>query len=212
MGHMAQAVKLPGARVLITGGSSGIGLATARQFARHGADIVLLARNIERLEAACEAVSTERRDSSQLVWTSSVDITDTAAVAMTVAELADEGFTPDILVNCAGGIEAVEFERMGLETFRHVMETYFFGLVNVTDAVLPFMTARGSGAIVNVSSVAGFIGVYGYTAYSSAKLATMGFSECLRKEVKPLGLSVHVVCPPDTDTPFLTYEKSHRPA
>jgi 3-dehydrosphinganine reductase len=78
-------------------------------------------------------------------------------------------------------------------------------------AVAPALMARRSGHIVNVSSVAGFMGIFGYTAYSSAKYAVMGFSEALRSEPHPYGVKVTVVCPPDTDAPGLAFEKSLRP-
>ena len=73
------------------------------------------------------------------------------------------------------------------------------------------MIERGSGHIVNVSSVAGFLGVYGYTSYAAAKYAVMGFTEALRFEMKPHGVAVSVVCPPDTNTPALERERQLRP-
>ena len=73
------------------------------------------------------------------------------------------------------------------------------------------MVERGSGHIVNISSVAGYLGIYGYTGYSSAKFAVMGFTEALRFEMKPHGVRVSVVCPPDTDTPALAHERTLRP-
>ncbi len=86
------------------------------------------------------------------------------------------------------------------------------GCVWSARAAAPQMITRRSGHIVNVSSVAGFMGVFGYTAYSSAKYAVIGFSEALRSEMKPHGITVSVVCPPDTDTPGLAFEKKLRPA
>ncbi len=73
------------------------------------------------------------------------------------------------------------------------------------------MVERGRGHIVNVSSVAGFLGIYGYTGYSAAKFAVMGFTEALRFEMKPAGVRVSVVCPPDTETPALDFEHTLRP-
>ncbi len=64
---------------------------------------------------------------------------------------------------------------------------------------------------MNVSSVAGYLGIYGYSGYSAAKFAVMGFTEALRFELKPEGISVHIVCPPDTDTPALAFERTLRP-
>jgi 3-dehydrosphinganine reductase len=73
------------------------------------------------------------------------------------------------------------------------------------------MIKRGSGHIVNISSIAGFLGVYGYTAYGASKYAVRGFSDVLRAEMKPLGIQVSVVFPPDTDTPQLAYENQFKP-
>jgi 3-dehydrosphinganine reductase len=201
-----------GKKALVTGGSSGIGLATAKALAERGAEVVLVARDEARLETAREAGAARRPDPASEVITRSVDITDWPAVRTAIDDLASAGWTPDVLVNCAGTIDPREFDVMSVEDFHSLMEIDFFGMIHVTKAALPHMLARGSGAIVNVGSVAGFIGVYGYTSYSSAKFATMGYSESLRLELKPRGISVHVVCPPDTDTPFLAFEKSVRPA
>jgi 3-dehydrosphinganine reductase len=78
-------------------------------------------------------------------------------------------------------------------------------------AVVPGMAGRGSGHIVNISSGAGFIARYGYTAYGATKYALQGFSDVLRLEMKPLGINVSIVFPPDTDTPQLAYEKEYQP-
>jgi 3-dehydrosphinganine reductase len=100
---------------------------------------------------------------------------------------------------------------MPLENFESNITNGYWSVVYPCRAAAPHMVARGRGKIVNVSSVAGYLGIYGYTGYSSAKFAVMGFTEALRFELKPAGVSVHVVCPPDTDTPALAYEHTLRP-
>jgi 3-dehydrosphinganine reductase len=72
------------------------------------------------------------------------------------------------------------------------------------------MIERASGTIVNISSMAGFLGAYGYTAYGASKYAVRGFSDALRAELKPLGITVHIVFPPDTDTPQLVYDNANK--
>jgi 3-dehydrosphinganine reductase len=115
-------------------------------------------------------------------------------------------------VNAAGIFLPGHFEQIPDEWFEQHLDIDVLGLIHVTRAVVPGMVARGSGHVVNVSSVAGFLGcVYGYTAYATAKFAVMGFSEALRSEMKPVGVRVSVVCPPDVDTPGLALEKSLRP-
>ena len=91
------------------------------------------------------------------------------------------------------------------------MDINFFGTVNIVRAAIKDFIKRGSGNIVNVSSIAGVIGVFGYTAYGASKYAIRGFSDTLRAEVKPLGINVNIVFPPDTDTPQLAYETQFKP-
>ncbi len=91
------------------------------------------------------------------------------------------------------------------------MECGYWSVVNPCKAVVPGMVERGAGYIVNVSSVAGFLGIYGYTGYAAAKYAVLGFTEALRFEMRPHGVAVSVVLPPDTDTPALAAERAMRP-
>ena len=126
-------------------------------------------------------------------------------------ELATEGFVPDVLVNSAGVIYPGEFVTMPFEHFEVNIDCGFWSVVNPCRAVAPGMVDRGSGHILNVSSGAGFLGLYGYTGYSASKFAVMGFTEALRFEMKPAGVRVSVVCPPDTKTPALDFEHTLRP-
>lgn len=201
-----------GAAVVVAGGSSGIGLATAEAFARRGARVGLIARDPERLEAAREAVSVAGgARGAESVRVASADLAVREEAARAFAELSEAGLEADVLVNSAGLILPGEFVSMPYEWFADNMGSYWAALNSCREAA-PKMAERGSGHIVNVSSVAGFLGIYGYTGYSAAKYALMGFSEALRFEMKPSGVGVHVVCPPDTDTPGLAHEKTLRPA
>lgn len=198
--------------VMVTGGSSGIGLATAKAFAARGDDVAILARDAEKLEAARVQVEAARRSADQRVRTYVCDVARREGVFATADAIVRDLGVPDVLVNSAGIFLPGYFESMPEEWFRQHLEIDVLGLMQVTRAVIPAMIARGSGHVVNVASVAGFIGVFGYTAYSTAKYAVIGFSEALRSEMKPLGIRVSVVCPPDVDTPGLALEKSLRPA
>lgn len=206
-----RAARFDGAAVLITGASQGIGLAAARAFAAEGAHVALVARNAERLAAAAEAVRADRRSESQRVLVLQADVADEQAVAKRVAEALDAFGRIDVLVNCAGIYVPQAFLDMPPELFRAHAEIDLMGVANVTRAVAPSMVARRSGSIVNISSMAGFVGVYGYSAYSAAKFGVMGFSEVLRSELKPHGVQVSVVCPPDVDTPGFAEERAIRP-
>jgi len=199
-----------GAHAVVTGGSSGIGLACAQALAARGAHVALVARNPEKLQAARVIVEDARIDASQRVLVESVDLADSASATMAFDALEAGGFPPDILVNSAGAILPGEFVVMPYEHLETNMAGYW-SVVNACRVVAPGMVARGRGHIVNVSSVAGFLGIYGYTGYAAAKYAVLGFSEALRFELRPHGVNVSVVLPPDTDTPGLETEKGLRP-
>ncbi|HEY5539983.1 MAG TPA: SDR family oxidoreductase [Coriobacteriia bacterium] len=198
-------------RVIVTGGSSGIGLATARAYASHGYDVAIIGRTPDRLASAEESLRASAAVPEQRIATRSADLSVFEAAREAIDSLVADGFAPDVLVNSAGVIVPGEFAIMPLENFESNMANGFWSVVYPCRAAVPHMVANGRGHIVNVSSVAGYLGIYGYTGYSSAKFAVMGFSEALRFEMKPAGVHVHVVCPPDTDTPALAYEHTLRP-
>ncbi|HLT36972.1 MAG TPA: SDR family NAD(P)-dependent oxidoreductase, partial [Enhygromyxa sp.] len=98
------------------------------------------------------------------------------------------------------------------ELFDEIMRVNYFGTVHVTRALLPGMIETGGGQIAIVSSLAGMIGIYGYSAYSASKFALVGFAECLRQDLLAHGIGVSVAFPPDTDTPMLADENRIKPA
>jgi len=198
-------------RVVVTGGSSGIGLATARAFAARGADVAIIARDEAKLQSAADEIRAYATSADQRVSWQSAELSDLEQTQAAFARLAENGFEPDILVNSAGVIYPGEFVRMPFENFEINMTCGFWSVVNPCRAVAPAMVARGAGHIVNVSSVAGYLGIYGYTGYSASKYAVMGFTEALRFEMKAAGVRVSVVCPPDTETPALEFEHTLRP-
>jgi 3-dehydrosphinganine reductase len=196
---------------LVTGGSSGIGLATACQLAAAGADVWLLARDPEKLKAAEAQVKAARKSPEQKTGTLVADVSNEAQVTSIVNAWMDQVGAPDIVVNSAGIVEPGYFEDQTTAIFHQMMDVDFFGVLHMVRAVSPAMVKRQSGHIVNISSGAGFVGWYGYSAYSSAKFAVRGLSECLRTELKPFGVKVSVVFPFDTETPQLEYDDLHKP-
>lgn len=197
--------------VIVCGGSSGIGLATAKLYAARGCDVAIVGRGAEKLLAAEKELRSACVSAEQRICTHAADLSDFESAKAAIDSLVAEGFAPDILVNSAGVIVPGEFATMPLDNFEANISCGYWSVVYPCRAAVPHMLARGRGHIVNVSSVAGFLGIYGYTGYSSAKFAVMGFTEALRFELKPEGIAVHVVCPPDTDTPALAYEHTLRP-
>lgn len=197
---------------LISGGSSGIGLALSRILAGEGWNVTVLARDKSRLEKACTILNAARRDESQRIVAVSADVADPIALSQAVGDAVDVLGAPDLLVAGAGIVIPERFTKLPPEAFRQTMEVNFFGTVDLVRACLPSMRASRNGQIVLVSSGAGLIGLYGYSAYAPSKFAVRGFAEALRSELKPEGISVSVVFPPDTDTPQLREEMRVRPA
>ncbi|MGB9673330.1 MAG: SDR family oxidoreductase [Anaerolineales bacterium] len=193
---------------LISGGSSGIGLALARQLAQSGANVWLLARRRDQLEMALNSLSTSPSQRHGILMG---DVSDWNTVVRLVEDLKQEIGTPDLIINSAGITQPGYVQELPIEIFERMISVNYLGTVYITKALLPSLIERGSGVIVNISSVAGFIGTFGYSAYGASKFAVRGFSDVLRAELKPHGIQVAVVFPPDTDTPQLAYEEPFKP-
>lgn len=198
-------------RALVTGGSSGIGLALARQLAAQGAHTWILARDPEKLAQAVETIRAERASSNQTADAIAVDVTDLHAVRQALANFEAPDSLPDLLINSAGVAHPGYAESLETDIFHWMMDVNYYGTVHVTQTLLPGMVRRGSGHIVNIASVAGFLAVFGYTAYGASKFAIRGYSDALRAEMKPKGVRVSIVYPPDTRTPQLDYENQFKP-
>jgi 3-dehydrosphinganine reductase len=196
--------------VFITGGSSGIGLATAELLAVQGCNLILFARGQKMLDEACENIKTHI-GASQSVNAVSMDVADNNDVQEKIRIAVEKFGVPDILINCAGIGTGDYFENISYEQFDRLMKINVYGTRNVTSAILPFMKQKGSGQIVNISSVAGLMGMYGYSLYCTSKYAIVGFSECLRSELKRFNITVTLVCPPEVKTPFIEEEAKTLP-
>ncbi len=196
--------------VYITGGSSGIGLSTAVMLAERGAHVMIFARGKERLERAMETISGHGAFDDQRFSHMPLDVSDHAVVEAVMAGAMERFGAPDLLVNCAGRAYPRHFEDIPFAQLDETMKINFYGVWNTVAALLPHMREKG-GHIVNVSSIAGFMGVFGYTDYCASKFAVVGFSEALKSEVKRYGISVSVLCPPDTLTPGFEVENTTKP-
>ncbi len=191
--------------VYITGGSSGIGLATAELLAGRGADIIIFARNRKRMDEAVRKIKEKRKDASQRVDMMRMDVSDPRDVPRAIGRAVKTFGPPDVLIASAGIGSADVFENISAKTFDSIMKTNVYGVRETVAAALPYMKGRG-GHMVLMSSEAGLIGMYGYTAYSTSKYALVGLAECLRAEFKRYRIGVSVVCPPEVKTPFLEWE------
>jgi 3-dehydrosphinganine reductase len=202
----------PGKVALVTGGSSGIGKAIACGLAERGMDVWLVAQRNELLDSARKEVETHRLDQNQVIATVSADVSNWTQVSKAVLTINEKSGAPDLLVNSAGVAHPGYVQDLDLDIFTWMMEVNYFGTVNVTKELIPAMLKRGSGFIVNISSVAGFVGTFGYTAYGASKFAVRGFSDALRAEMKLHNIGVALVFPPDTQTAQLEYETKIKPA
>lgn len=180
--------------VLVTGASSGIGAAAAIEFARRGANLVLAARRRDRLDEVADSCR-------KLGVTCAVIVADVSR-RDDCARLIAEAGTVDVLVNVAGFAIFDSVEEANPDDLQSMMQTNYFGAVWCTQAVLPQMLARRSGAIVNVGSIAGIMGFARMGGYCATKFALAGFTEALRDEVIGRGVDVSLVAPGTTRTDF----------
>ncbi len=186
---------LKGKVIVITGASSGIGLEMAKQLDAQGAVTVLTARSENRLKEAALALKGEHG-----VFV--LDVASTEQVFDTMEQIVKRYGKIDILINNAGFGVFERFIDAPLEHFEEMMEVNYMGTVRCTKAALPYMLQAGSGHIVNVASLAGKIGSAKATAYSATKHAVLGFTNCLRHELKGTGVFVTAINPGPIDTPF----------
>jgi 3-dehydrosphinganine reductase len=198
-----------GCHAIVTGGSSGIGWATARLLAERGSRVSLVARDQVRLAAAAQRITDEVPDA--VVVTAAADVTDGEALRAALVTTCDASGPCDLLVACAGSAHPGYFDQLDDAVFREQMEVDYFGTLHAVRAVVPSMMERGSGHIVLVSSTAGLIGVFGYSAYAPAKFAVRGLAETLRPELVPHGIVIACAYPPDTRTPGFDAENELKP-
>ena len=196
--------------VLITGGSSGIGLALACQAAAAGARLSLIGRGPEKLAAASLAVRAAVPTTPTIV-TAPADVSNEVSLVAAIRTAEAVHGPVDVLITSAGVARPGYFEDIPVEVFERTMAVNYFGTLYAIKAVTPSMRTRRRGTIVMISSGAGLIGLFGYTAYAPSKFALRGLAESLRAELKPDGVGVTIVYPPDTDTPQLTEENLTKP-
>jgi NAD(P)-dependent dehydrogenase (short-subunit alcohol dehydrogenase family) len=168
---------------LVTGSASGLGRNIAEAVLASGDRLVATARDPRRLEDLVEKYGDQVR-------TAPLDVADEGAANAAVQAVVDAFGCLDVVVNNAGYGDVAPFEQLSSERFKAVVDTNFYGVVNVTRAALPIMRKQKSGCILQISSVGGRLALPGSTAYHAAKWAVGGFTESLAQEVAPFGVKV----------------------
>ena len=191
-------MQFQGKTVLVTGGASGIGLATCRGFAEAGAQVLMTDVNSERGEKAAN----ELRTAGLQVQFLPLDITDRPSVEAIAPKVKSTLGRLDVLVNAAGWDIIEPFMDNTPEYWQKIIAINFVGAVQLTRALLPLLFESGSGRIVNVSSDAGRVGSYGETVYAGAKGGIIAFTKSLAREVVRKQVRVNCVSPGPTDTPL----------
>ncbi|GAA0162275.1 reductase [Lithospermum erythrorhizon] len=200
-------VPIKNRHVFITGGSSGIGLALAQEAASQGAQVSILARSLNKLEEAQKSIKLATGIDVAIY---SADVRDFEAVKSAI----DQAGPIDILICNQGVFVAHELENSSLEELNFMIDINLMGTFHLIKAALPSMknrAGRGPGSISIMSSQAGQVGIYGYTAYSASKFGLRGMAEALQQEVIGYDIHVSLIFPPDTDTPGLVEENKRRP-
>ncbi len=199
------------AHLIVTGGSSGIGLEVARVYLAKGYRVTLMARRADLLKTARDELLTANPATPDAIFLVSVDVCNETEMRAAVIAAETEYGPCDVLVTSAGRVDPQFFDSQSSEVFDAQLAVNFFGTVYAVRAVLAGMKQRRSGRIMLISSGAALIGIPAYSAYCASKSALTGFAEALRLEAHGYGVSVSICYPPDTLTPQYEREISLRP-
>lgn len=190
--------------VVVTGGTSGIGLATTELLLAAGARVTVVALD-DTMAATLRAAAVPN------LLIAPADVTEPAQVTTALqAGRAAHGAIRS-LITCAGIVKPGYFHELTDVDLRRHMDVNYFGTLHTIRSALPDLIAAPGGSITCISSAAGLVGVFGYGAYSPTKFAVRGLCEVLRQEYKPHGMTVTAVYPPDVDTPMLAAEQPLKP-
>lgn len=190
--------KLTGQVALITGASSGIGRAIARSFLSEGADLVVVARRSERLEALAEEAQKSGRRCAIVIG----DVREEETAVRAVQTALQEFGQLNILVNNVGRATYGNLVETGADDYDSMMDTNMRSTFVFTRHVVPVLLAKGKGTIITIASIAGVMGFAGEAVYCATKFAQVGFTQALDRELRPHGIKVGVVCPGGVKTEF----------
>lgn len=196
-----------GKRVIVTGGSAGIGRATAVRLASAGAHVVVAARGQSRLDETVQAM--REANGSVTVGSVSVDVTDPSAVEAAIADGVAQLGGLDILVCNSGYAHTGPVHEVPADDFTSLLNVNYLGHVHTVRSAVPHLI-ESKGDICLVSSMLGFMSLWGYGAYSASKYAITGFAEALRQEMTLHDVRVTLFYPPTTKTPGLEKENEDK--
>jgi len=196
---------------VICGGSKGIGKETAKEIVRLGGSVCVIARHTGPLEAAAREMQDLAREDSQFVEVITCDATDMERLGPQLTDFVDRHGVPDYLLNVVGYAYPRYVQDLSLDDYRNAMDVNYYGQLVPTLLLLPHFISARKGYIANVSSVLGFMGIMGYATYAPTKFAIVGLTEVLRNELKPYGIHLSILFPPDTDTPGFEIENRTKP-
>lgn len=192
---------IKGKVVIVTGASSGIGEATARKFGREGAKVVLAARRVDKLQSLAQEISGMGAGAETLVV--EADLSKLEDIKSLVMQTLEKFGRIDVLVNNAGFGRLDWLENLDpVKDIQAQIDVNVMGVIQTTRQVLPVMIKQRAGSIINMCSMAGLVGTPTYTIYAASKHAVHGFSEALRREVKPWGIDVSLIYPGGVVTEF----------
>jgi short-subunit dehydrogenase len=200
-----------GKLVIVTGGSKGIGKATAKRIGELGGSVCIVARGKKALTEAAEEIKSAQADKGQFVETITADCANMDQLSPRLNEFIDKYGVPDYLINCAGYAYPQYIEKLTLDDFKKNMDINYYAQLVPILILLPHLMERRSGYVVNISSLAGLIGLMGYACYSPTKFAIVGLTDCLRHELRPYNIQFSVVCPSDIRTPGYEIENQTKP-
>jgi len=195
----------------IIGGSEGIGLATAQLLVERKSNVVIFSRNQNKLKSAFEQLTKYRKNEKQIIAYKAVDITQFEQVESILESSIDQYGTPDILMNTAGIAHPAYLDQIKVQQIQQMIDVNLLGPIYTCKVLLPHLLKKSEAYIVNVSSVAGYVGLFGYTAYCGSKFGIVGFSEALQAELAQSNVKVSVLCPANTKTPGLKRENLNKP-
>jgi len=200
-------ISLARKNIVITGASQGIGAAICRQLAREGANISLIARNLRVIKTLVEELKANHPGGSFTGY--SADVGDHKALKKVTKEILKKMPAIDGIISNAGMAYPKKFSDTTIEEFEDINRVKYLGAVYLVKELYPFLTP--GGFVSFTSSVAGYLGVFGYSSYVGPNFALVGLAETLMQEFVEKNIYVSVLCPPDTATPGYENEEKTKP-